>query len=89
MEHLNKAQKVKIVFDTIESLKNFKGKNGAVDLFNESYSFVKSLKEVFNLYINGDREYKGSLYFEEIDKYIDYRFPEMNNKDPLFVIRMK
>jgi hypothetical protein len=89
MENLSQEQKLKITMDIISGLKNFEGQHGKVNLFNEEYSFVKSLKKIFNDYIHGDREYKGSLYFSEIGKNIDYRLPQMNNKQPLFVIRMK
>jgi hypothetical protein len=89
MENLTQADKLLISLDIINKLKNFNGPNGAVNLWNEEYSFVKELKEIFNKYIHSDRSYKGSLQFVEIGKVIDYRLPQMKNKDPLFVIRMK
>jgi hypothetical protein len=89
MHNLTQADKLLITLDIIRKLKNFSGPNGAVDLFNEEYSFVKELKKIFNDYIHGDRSYKGTLDFIEIGKQIDYRLPQMSNKDPLFVIRMK
>jgi hypothetical protein len=89
MENLTQADKILITLDIVRKLQNFTGPNGSVNLFNEEYSFVKDLKKIFNDYIHGDRSYKGSLNFVEINKVIDYRLPQFKNKDPLFVIRMK
>jgi hypothetical protein len=89
MENLSQADKLLITVDIANKLKNFEGPNGKVNLYNDSYSFVKELKQIFKNYINGDRGYKGSLNFVEIGKVIDYNLPQMKNKDPLFVIRMK
>lgn len=89
MEYLTQLDKLKITLDIIYKLRNFEGPNGKVDLFDDTYTFVPKLKKIFNDYIHSDRQYKGSLMFEEIGKVIDYRFPITNNKQPLFVIRMK
>jgi hypothetical protein len=89
MENLTQADKTLIAVHIIKQLKNYNGPNGPVNLFNEEYTFVPKLKKILNDYIHGDRVYKGSLDFEEIGKKIDYRLPQMKNKDPLFVIRMK
>ena len=51
-------------------------------------TFGIELKKIFNDYIHSDRIFKGRLEFKEIDKFIEYRLPHMNNKQPLFVIRM-
>ena len=54
-------------------------------------SFIKELKEIFNNYIKQEEtkliDYKGNLYFEEIDKKIEYFLPCKKNKKSLFVIR--
>ena len=57
-------------------------------LWDDKYTFVPKLKQIFNDYIHGDKTFKGKVEFEEIGKFIEYRLPNMNNKTPLFVIRM-
>lgn len=82
---------LKIVYQ----LKNFKGKhNEIVNLYNENRChFVSDLKKILKEYVNQDDEtlvdYKGTLYFEEIDRNIEYLLPKNKNKEPLFVIRHK
>jgi hypothetical protein len=89
MEYLTQLDKLQITLDIIYKLRNFEGPNGKIDLFDEKYTFIPKIKQIFNDYIHSDREFKGSIAFEEIGKFIDYRLPNMNNKQPLFVIRMK
>ena len=47
MEYLTQLDKVKITVDIANKLRNFEGPNGKVNLFNEEYSFVKTLKKIF------------------------------------------
>jgi dTDP-4-amino-4,6-dideoxygalactose transaminase len=89
MEYLTQLDKLQITLDIIYKLRNFEAPDGKIDLFDEKYSFVPKLKKIFNDYIHSEKQFKGSLAFEEIGKQIDYRLPNMNNKQPLFVIRMK
>ena len=88
MEHLSQLEKLQITLDIVHKLKTFEGPNGKANLFNDEYSFTQELKKIFNDYIHSNRTFKGCLEFKEIDKVIEYRFPHMNNKQPLFVIRM-
>ena len=79
----------------VNQLKNFKGKhNEIVNLYDESRChFVSELKNILKEYVNQDDEalvdYKGTLYFEEIDRNIEYLLPKKKNNEPLFVIRRK
>ena len=88
MEHLSQFEKLQITLDIVHKLKTFEGPNGKVNLFNDQYSFIPELKKIFNDYIHSDRTFKGTLEFKEIGKIVEYRLPHMNNKQPLFVIRM-
>jgi len=88
MEYLTQLDKVKITVDIANKLRNFEGPNGKVNLFNEEYSFVKSLKKIFNDYIHSDKQFKGTLEFEEINKKIEYILPNTNKRQPLFVIKI-
>ena len=86
--YYTQQEKINICLEIASSLKEFDGKNGKVNLFNETYTFVPELKKIFKDYIHGDCYYKGVLHFVEIDKKIDYHFPLTKNHKPLFVIRM-
>ena len=83
-------ERLNIVLDIVKKLKNFTLKNNEIiNLYNLNYSFIQEFKEITNNYIKTGESYKGSLYFEEIGKNIEYNFPQKNYKKPLFVIRMK
>ena len=69
MEQLSQLEKLQITLDIVHKLKTFEGPNGKANLFNESYSFIKELKKIFNDYIHSDRIFKGRLEFKEIDKF--------------------
>jgi len=89
MEYLTQLERLQITLDIVYKLRTFEGPNGKVNLFNESYSFIPELKRIFSEYIHSDKVFKGQLEFTEIGKTIEYNLPNMNNKEPLFVIRMK
>tara|TARA_B100001778_G_scaffold179020_1_gene147236 strand:+ start:2821 stop:3090 length:270 start_codon:yes stop_codon:yes gene_type:complete len=83
------TERVNIVLDIVKKLKNYKIKSGnTINLYNEELcSFITKFKEIINKYIKEETEYKGSLYFEEIDKTIEYLLPINKNIKPLFVIK--
>jgi len=91
----NKSERVAIVIDIMKKLKNFKGKNGEIiNLYeNGVCSFIDEFKDICNIYINMDDknviDMKGTLYFDEIDRTVEYLLPAKNYKTPLFVIRGK
>jgi len=89
MENYTISEKTDICLGIADSLKNYSGKNGKVNLYNDCYTFVPELKKIFKEYIHGNCYFKGVLHFVEIDKKIDYHFPLTKNHKPLFVIRMK
>jgi|UniRef100_A0A6C0JNJ1 hypothetical protein len=95
MEYYSQKDRLIIVIDIINNLKNYKTKNGnTVNLYDSNLcSFINKFKEITNQYIKQDennlKEFKGRLYFEEIDKYIEYNLPIYKYKQPLFVIRFK
>lgn len=91
---LTKIERLNIILDICKKLKNYNGKKGGIiDLYNDIYSFIKEFKKICNHYVNQDdnnvKEIKGILYFEEIDRNIEYLFPAKSYKSPLFVIRIK
>ena len=89
MEFYTISEKIQICTDIAKNLKEYRGKDGTlVNLFNETYLFVKPLKEIFKNYIYGSTFFRGTLEFVEISKIIEYHFPLTRNHQPLFVIRM-
>ena len=88
-ELYTQAEKLQICTDIYTKLKYFKTEQGeTIDLFKDSFGYVPILKKICNDYIRGDTYYKGTLFFEEIDKKIVYHFPLTKNHNPLFVIKM-
>lgn len=89
----SKIERLQIVLEIVNKLKNFKCKNNTlINLYDDNLcSFIKDLKEIFNNYIKQDEnkliDFKGNLYFEEIDKKIEYFLPCKKNKKSLFVIK--
>ena len=94
MVFLSKKERLQIVLDIVNKLKNFKLKNGnTINLYNEELcDFIKEFKLICNNYIKQEednvKEFKGKLKFTEINKTIEYILPSNKNKEPLFVIRM-
>ena len=89
MEFYSEKEKIEICVDIAKKLKFFENKNGCVNLFNESYSFIPKLKKIFADYIKGNSDYSGTLEFEEIGKQIKYHFPISKKKKANFVIKIK
>ena len=89
MSYYSEKEKVEICLDIAKKLKFYENKDGMkVNLFNDSYSFIKKLKQVFNDYIKGTRDYRGVLEFEEIGKKINYFLPVSKKKLATFSIKM-
>ena len=94
MTYYTQKERLQIVIDIINNLKNYKTSNDTtINLYNQELcSFIKEFKCITNNYIKQDdnkpiKEFKGKMLFEEINKEIEYIFPAKNNKNPLFVIR--
>ena len=70
----SQTERLHIVLDIIKKLKNYKLNTGnTIDLYNSSLcSFITDFKIIINKYIKEEKEYKGTLYFEEINKHIEY-----------------
>ena len=89
----NKSDRLAIVLDIANKLKNYKLKNGStLNLYNQELcSFIEEYKKITNEYIKQDeddiKDYKGTLLFEEINKNIEYILPAKKSTAPLFVIR--
>jgi hypothetical protein len=89
MSTYTEKERVTIVIDMMKNLKKFKLNNGEIlDLYNNNNSFITELKVIGNNYIKEGKTQKGYLFFKEINKKIEYHFPEKSYKKPLLVIRM-
>jgi hypothetical protein len=85
----SQSERLNIVLDIVKKLKNYKLHTGnTINLYNSSLcSFITDFKIITNKYIKEEKEYKVPLYFEEINKTIEYILPINKNKKPLFVIK--
>ena len=94
MTYYTQKERLNIVLNIIKNLKNYKTNNNTIiNLYNDELcSFIKEFKSITNNYIKQDdtkpiKEFKGKMFFEEINKEIEYICPANKNKNPLFVIR--
>jgi len=82
-------ERLQIVLQIVNKLKNFHCTN----LYNENLCyFITKLQQIFDKYIKDEQnlnDYKGILYFEEINKNIEYFLPCRKDAEPLFVIKDK
>ena len=84
----SQSDKVKIIIDIANQLKNFPTVNeSTINLFMEQYTYYDEWKQISNKYIKGDLSMKGTISFEEIGKKIEYYLPIVKGEDPLFVMR--
>ena len=90
-----KMERLQIVLQIVNKLKNFRCENNTIiDLYNENLChFITELKQIFDKYIKQEEpnliDYQGILYFQEINKNIEYFLPCRKNVEPLFVIKGK
>ena len=90
-----KMERLQIVLEIVNKLKNYRCTNNTIiDLYNENLcQFITELKQIFDKYIKQEEpdliDYKGILYFEEINKNLEYFLPCRKNEKSLFVIRGK
>jgi len=88
-------ERLQIVLEIVNKLKNFHCKNNTIiNLYDENLcQFITELKEIFDKYIKQEEsnliDYKGILYFQEINKNIEYFLPCRKNEKSLFVIKGK
>lgn len=84
----SQSDKVKIIIDIANQLKNFPTVNeSTINLFMEQYTYYDEWKKISNKYIKTDVVMKGTILFEEIGRKIEYYLPIVKGEDPLFVMR--
>jgi len=90
MSFYTEREKLEICVDIAKKLKFYENAQGVVvNLFNENYTFIPKLKDIFSNYIKDTKDYSGILEFEEIGKQIKYHFPISKRRKATFVIKMK
>ena len=95
MVFYSKMERLQIVLEIVKGLRNFKCRdNSIINLYDDGIcGFIEPLKNVFDDYITqkGEEaapvEYKGTLFFTEINKNIEYLLPNIKPISSLFVIR--
>lgn len=86
MNNYSKKEKIRIVINFTELLRNYPSATGEkIDIYKSDYSFIEKFKEKSMQWINNEySSYQGKLYFEEIDKFFEYDFPKSKTKTPKF-----
>ena len=84
MNYYSKEEKVKHIVKLTNLLRNFPTTTGrTMDIYNDEYSFVDKFKTISMNWVNNDySNYKGRLYFEEINKFIEYDLPKTKDRKP-------
>jgi len=97
MAFYSKMERLQIVLEIVKGLRNFKCKdNSIINLYDDGLcDFIPQIKTVFDAYIIQTQtqdipiDYKGVLFFTEINKNIEYLLPSTKPTTSLFVIRGK
>lgn len=93
MAFYSKMERLQIVLEIVKGLRNFKCKdNSTINLYDDGLcDFIPQIKTVFDAYITQSQDipidYKGVLFFTEINKNIEYLLPSTKPTTSLFVIR--
>ena len=91
-QRYTKNERLGFIIEVITSIRNFKGENGdSVNLYNEELTAIKSLKQVFDMYLNQNDDtsvsFEGSIKFEELNRKIQYRLPAFSPHKPLVIMK--
>jgi CCR4-NOT transcriptional regulation complex NOT5 subunit len=83
-----KQERLDIVLNIVKQLKEFpkshpsQGEIPFVNLYNIEYGAIRELKDIFTRYVQQDDSkpkeligFSGKIYFEEINRYIEYILP--------------
>jgi hypothetical protein len=89
-ENRTVEEKIGVVSEIINKLKNHIGKSGEiVDLYKSEYSYYDKLKKDFNEYVRSEYSISGKVRFEEIGCNIEYNLPIKRRHEPIFVIKKR
>ena len=87
-----KNERLSFIMNVINSLRSFRGENGdVVNLYNEEYSAIKSLKTIFDEYLNQNDtrsvSFEGTIKFEELNRKLQYRLPAFAPHNPMIMLK--
>jgi len=90
-QRYTKQERLSFVMEMIKSLRNFRGENGdVVNLYNEEYEAIRTLKKVFNEYLHQNDatsiSFEGSIKFDELNRKIRYRLPAFSPHKHILVL---
>ena len=79
-QRYTKNQRLSFIMEMITTLRNFRGETGnIVNLYNEEYDAIKSLKQAFDGYLNQNDAtsvtYEGTIMFDELNRKLQFRLP--------------
>lgn len=91
-QRYTKNERLSFIMDIINSLRSFRGENGdIVNLYNEEYTAIKSLKSVFDDYLTQNEEtsvsFEGTIKFEELNRKLQYRLPAFAPHKPMIMLK--
>jgi hypothetical protein len=90
-ERYTKNQRLSFIMEMITSLRNFRGENGnTVNLYNEEYDAIKTLKQAFDGYLNQNDAtsvtYEGTIIFDELNRKLQYKLPAFSPHKPMLLL---
>lgn len=91
-QRYTKNERLSFIIEIITSLRNFRGENGnLVNLYNEEYDAIKTLKQVFDAYLNQNDatsvSFEGSIKFEELNRKLQYRLPAFSPHTHMLLLK--
>ena len=87
-----KNERLSHIIEIITCLRNFEGEHGdSVNLYNEEYQAIKTLKSAFDAYLNQNDEtsvtFEGTILFDELNRKIQYRLPAFSPHKPVLTMK--
>ena len=91
-QRYTKNERLSFIIEIITSLRNFRGENGnIVNLYNEEYAVIKTLKQVFDEYLNQNDatsvSFEGSIKFDELNRKLQYRLPAFSPHKHMLLLK--
>ena len=81
-----KQEKIKKIMEIVNTLKNYPTVSGKMDIYLDKFEYVSKFKDISLKWINSNKDFSGKLYFEDIDKYFNYSFPNLKSKPVIFTL---
>ena len=87
-----KNERLSFIMEIINNLRTFRGETGdIVNLYNEEYEAIKTLKTIFDQYLNQlDKTsvtFEGTIMFDELNRKLQYRLPAFSPHKPILMLK--